>query len=109
MSTQKQQVFDVLKGQQYIVINTCIGKFGLSDLAQQVYKKKAGLANSDFLVFESIDRDDPHLVQTVRELGDRANWAESKLKIVAVPDGVKWYIDGTCGHEHVAEIHRIWS
>ena len=54
-------------------------------------------------------RADPLLVQVVEELGDKANGSHAKLKIVEIPDGVKWEIDQYDGMESVDEVHRSWS
>ena len=56
-----------------------------------------------------IDRDDPLLVEVVRELGSAANGSCASLKIVDVPKGIEWEIDEYDGNEHVAESHRAWS
>ena len=55
------------------------------------------------------DRDDSDLVAVVEELGEKS-WGDcAKLKIVEIPDDVKWHIEEYDGIEHVAEDHRIWS
>ncbi len=58
---------------------------------------------------EGYDRADSDLVAAVESLGKGANSNYSELKIVEVPDGVKWTIDcrGIC--ERVHEVHRIWQ
>lgn len=56
-----------------------------------------------------IERNDPILIQVVEELGDKANDRYSELKIVEIPDDVKWQIDEYDGAEWVAEQHRTWS
>ena len=57
-----------------------------------------------------LDRDDPVLVQVVRELGpDRASGRHASLKIVEIPADVEWEIDEYDGQEWVAEKHRTWS
>lgn len=55
-----------------------------------------------------LTRDDPTLVQVVRELGSAANGRFAKLKIVEIPAGVDWQIDEYDGAEWVAEKHRTW-
>lgn len=54
-------------------------------------------------------RDDPHLVQVVEELGAKASGECAKLKIVKIPDDVKWEISEYDGMESVEEVHRSWS
>lgn len=56
-----------------------------------------------------IERDDPLLIQVVRELGEKASGRHSKLKIVQIPDDVNYEIDEYDGIEHVSEVHRTWS
>jgi hypothetical protein len=61
-------------------------------------------------VFQERDiaRDDPFLVQTVLELGERANGRHSELRVVEVPGDVDWVIEEYDGKEWVAESHRTW-
>jgi hypothetical protein len=91
---------------QKIVINACHGGFGLSELASNHYRALAGIPLSEYRW--EIARDDPHLVQTVQELGEAANGKYAELKVVEVPDGVEWLIAEYDGWEHVAEAHRTW-
>jgi len=52
-------------------------------------------------------RTHPDLIEVVEKLGTAAG--ERTLKIVEVPDDVKWYIDqGEDGREWVAEEHKTW-
>lgn len=55
------------------------------------------------------NRADPLLIQVVEELGKEANGRCADLKIVEIPDGIKWHIEEYDGSEHVAEDHEIWS
>ena len=112
-----------------IVINKKHGDFRLSEEAVLLYGDKKGLniiAKEDekiktithyFLNEEKeengfgeweIERNDPILVEVVEQLGDLANGHYSKLKIVEVPDDVKWYIYDYYGVEEVHEKHRKW-
>lgn len=109
-----------------IVINSDFGGFGLSDEAMELYLTRKGLPfvkedwkfgrfifmkpdNKKECYFESeIERNDPVLVQLVEELGDEANGLYSSLKIVEIPDDVKWYVHDYDGIESVHEEHRIW-
>lgn len=56
-----------------------------------------------------LDRDDPVLVQVVRELGAEASGRFAKLKIVEIPADVEWQIEEYDGLEWVAEKHRTWD
>jgi len=104
----KEKFIQELRGIQRIVINTCYGGFGLSERAELRYKQLAVITDGDWSYYD-IDRDDPYLVQVVRELGMNANGSHSNLKIVEVPAGVEWHITEYDGNEWVAENHRTWS
>jgi hypothetical protein len=58
-----------------------------------------------------IERDDPALIATVKELGEEANGNNARLKIVEIPDevGDNWHIDNYDGMETIHENHRSWS
>ena len=72
-------------------------------IAVDCYKKLAGSCLND------IKRDDVYFVKTVEDLGDAANGAYSKLKIVEIPDNVDFIIEEYDGIEWVSEKHRTWS
>lgn len=55
-----------------------------------------------------ISRDDEALVQVVEEMGESANGDHASLKVVEIPDDVKWQIEEYDGTEHIAEVHRTW-
>ena len=55
-----------------------------------------------------ITRDDPVLVQVVEEMGRDANGRCAELRVVEIPDDVKWEIEEYDGKEWVAEVHRTW-
>lgn len=95
-----------LKGTQYIVINTCYGGYGLSELALERYRHYTGSATDSY---HDIPRDDPMLVKVVYELGSDAYGGYAKLKVVEVPGNVEWQIEEHDGNEWVAEVHRTWS
>ncbi len=101
-----------------LVINSCYGGFGLSREAIDMYCSKTGMnpgewsegyqGYSDFSVYD-LDRDDPILIEVVKELKTKANGFFSHLKIVDIPEDVKYYIHDYDGLEEVHEEHRIWS
>ncbi len=92
-----------------IVINRKYGGFGLSDLACQLYSDHID-TTLDWVPWNvwSIRRDDPVLVQIVRDLGAKANGAYSDLHLVDIPADVEWQIDEYDGWEWIAEKHRTW-
>ena len=61
------------------------------------------------LYANEIKRDDSALVQTVEELGEKADDDYAELKIVEIPDDVEWELNEYDGIEHIAEVHRRWS
>ena len=90
-----------------IVINKCYGGFGLSKEAEELYVQKKNISGP---LRGDILRNDSVLVEVVETLGDKASGKYSELKVVEIPDDVKWYIgcqsqgDG----EYIAEEHRTW-
>ena len=88
-----------------IVINQCHGGFGLSDEAKELYIKESGITPAGDW---DIARDDPTLVRIVEEMGFNSSARYSDLKVVEVPDGVRWFIQEYDGMEWVAEAHRTW-
>ena len=112
-----------------IVINKCYGGFGLSEEAVLLYAKKKGLnliiernkglklnhyylnekKDGNYFCERDIQRNDPILVQVVKELGVKANGYSAELKIVEIPDDMKWEIEEYDGKEWVSEAHRRFS
>ena len=88
-----------------VVINKCYGGFGLSDSALERYNELSGKDESCY----EIERNNPHLVQVVEEMGDLANTRYSELKVVEIPDNILWNIHDYDGYEHIEEVHRTWG
>ena len=103
-----KKLLEELRGIRRVVINECYGGFGLSDEALERYRQLTGTPDSVFL-YNNVERDDPYLVQLVREMGDAANGPCSELKIVEIPADVVWDIEEYDGVEWIAERHRTWS
>lgn len=112
-----------------IVINGDYGGFGLSHEGVLRYAELKGLnliavnreksivdydyylneiSDDNYFWVREIDRNDPALVQTVEELGEKVNDTYSSLKVVEIPDDVHWHINEYDGDEWVAEAHRTW-
>ena len=53
-------------------------------------------------------RTHPDLIEVVSILKDDANGTCAELKIVDIPDNVKFTIEEYDGSEHIAEVHRTW-
>lgn len=111
-----------------VVINADFGGFGLSDEAVRAFFKRKNwnlveqedkyghthfykdkISDDCYFSDYSLDRTDSDLVAVVEELGERGGSRYSCLKIVEIPDDVKWHIHEYDGLEHVAEDHRTWS
>lgn len=111
-----------------VVINRGYGGFGLSEKAMEMYFEQKGYKyrtyyfgsdigyevweNDKWAVFSEhteVERNDPTLVEVVEKLGStEASDLNSHLKVVEIPDDVKWHIEEYDGSEHVAEDHRTW-
>jgi hypothetical protein len=72
---------------------------------RQRYNKEWG---EQSIYSRDIERDDIFLVQTVKNLGEKANGSCASLKVVEIPDGVEWVVEEYYGTEWVAEKHRTW-
>ena len=70
-----------------IVLNKCYGSFQLSEAALHEYTKRT----SRTAHAHDIARDDPVLVQIVKELGDSANGDCSQLSIERIPSQYTQY------------------
>ena len=123
------ELFEALAGYNHVVINRCLGSFSMSfdakirylDLIRAKYTIHDRVSRHDTQRYgrtikvndaywdESyIERDDPYLVQVVREMGTKVNTDCSSLKIVSVPADVDWEVTDYDGLEFISERHRIW-
>lgn len=98
---------------QEIVINRCWGGYSLSQEAKEWLLKQDALTPSYVNLIGSYRigwrvRSDKHLVQCIKELGERADGEHASLEIVSIPDDVDWQIVDYDGWEHIAERHRTW-
>ena len=91
-----------------IVISTCYGGFELSKEALAEYNRRIYGLKAPVEYNWDIERNDPVLVEVVESMGSDANGVSADLKVVEVPDGVKWHIQDYDGAEWVAEDHRTW-
>ena len=110
-----------------VVINGDYGGFVLSNQAirrlfelkgwkcvEEITKYDYTLFYKDYKAEDSLftetnlKRNDAELVRVVEELGEAASGKFSSLKVVEIPEDVKWHISEYGGLEHVAEDHRTW-
>lgn len=89
-----------------IVINASHGGFSLSHEALTLYNTLSG---KSLIYCWDIERDDPHLVEVVESLGERADGRHADLRVVDIPEGVDWQIEEYDGKEWIAETHRTWG
>lgn len=87
-------------GQEYALAEPDIG---------EMWSDGSGPRDNGFSFCTEIERDDMRLVQVVEELGREANGEFAELRVVEIPDGVRWEISEYDGWEHVAEKHRRWE
>ena len=130
INSKHEELLKHLKGIQRIVINVDYGGFSLSTQAQKLYLDRAGIAYTlapqqdrdtqnklgPFIMIagepwcerQDINRDDPILVDIVRQLGNKSWGLYATLKIVESPAGVEWNIAEYDGKEWIEEKHRTW-
>lgn len=53
-------------------------------------------------------RTDETLIEVVEELGERASGKYGNLKVIEIPDDIKYEVDDYDGIETVHELHRSW-
>ena len=54
------------------------------------------------------NRNDLLVIKVVEELGKKASGPLAELKVVEIPDDIKWEIDDYDGIESIHEVHRSW-
>ena len=95
-----------------VVINSCYGGYGLSlkaceylglDEKEKELARKFGCSSA-----YCDDRTNAKLVECVEKLGEEANGQFANLKVVEIPDGVKYDISDYDGIETIEECHRSW-
>lgn len=55
------------------------------------------------------ERTDPLICEAIESLGQAANGSCAELKVIEIPDKIKYTIEEYDGVEWVAEVHRTWS
>ena len=85
-----------------IIINTCYGKFTLS-------KEVCQILNCD--PYDDNLRTNSKLIRMMEKKGSKyCSGKHSDLKVVEIPDDVKWQIEKYNGMEWISEVevYRIW-
>jgi hypothetical protein len=86
-----------------VVINDGYGGFYLSEEALHMFAKLKGKNPSEINIYHSnFKRHDEDLVKVVEYLGDKASGICSELKIVEIPNGIKYKINDYDGWETVS-------
>lgn len=99
-----------------VAVNSCYGGFGLSEAA---YAELGfpwdgyGYAGNELFGIEGEDynayRSHPKLISMIENIGCKeASGDMASIRIVDVPDDVRWYIHDYDGMESVEEQHRSW-
>jgi hypothetical protein len=97
-----------------VVINSCYGGFQVSDYVLEELRVKESYLNNKVLGIDDplnpfAYRASPDLIAAIKSLGDAANTAISRLKIIGIPCTVNWTIEGREGLEQIREISRVWG
>jgi hypothetical protein len=131
INPEHEELLRHLRGIQYIAIAKSSLGFHLSHQAQLQYLHRAGIkyelidqpdrdsqtklgsrimVNGEEFSYWMIERDDPALISTLRDLGKAAFYSEQAvIKIVEVPANVSWMIQRNSRGEWIAETHRTWE
>ena len=89
-----------------VVINRCYGGFSLSKAAYNYL----GLEWDGFGFAYRYDRTNPKLIECLETIGcEVASGGLADLKIVEIPDDVKWELEEYDGIEWISELPQIWS
>ena len=82
---------------------------------QEVYTKDKGITysgeSSDDRWYESFydKRDDKVLIETIEELGEKeASGKLANIRIIEIPDDIRWELDNYDGIESIHEEHQSW-
>lgn len=87
-----------------IAINTSYATFSLSEKGVQRYKEISGGLNPNYR-----DRTNSNLIRVIEELGPYSYGYCCILKVIHIPDDIRYTIMEYDGCESVHEEHRTWS
>jgi hypothetical protein len=98
-----------------LVINTCYGGFSISRKAAEFMAARGNVKAIKELAQDTdrwygfgYERDDADLIAAVESLGEESFGSCAQLKVVVIPDDIKYEIDEYDGIESVHEKHRSW-
>jgi hypothetical protein len=106
--------FYQLKGRECFFFDYHLNPLNLEDnpelqfIAYDIPNPTEETSNEHGLDSRPENRTDPHLIQTIEELGILANGAYANISIIEIPDDVKWVLNEDDGMETVHEEHRSW-
>ena len=83
-----------------VVINTCFGGFSLSEEATDMLIK---LTKNEEIRYYELERHCPILIEVIETLGEQADGMFAELKVVEIPDNVKYSIHEYDGSENIQE------
>ena len=111
-----------------VAINSCYGGFNLSPAAfitlaahkgitvVQTNRSTRHFPSYATLLGEPIyeshlysSRTDPDLIAVIEQLGTKASGSCANLRVIDIPDDVKWELEDYDGYESIHEVHRSWS
>jgi hypothetical protein len=77
-------------------------------LSPEEREEQGRVSNRHYLTSRPENRSDPLLVQVVEELGEKA-WGEcAELKVIEIPDDVKYEVYDYDGKESIHQVHTSW-
>lgn len=89
-----------------ILINRCFGGFGFSDFVLEEFNKRTGDSCEGN---EESYRTHKVIIDIFEEFGsEKCSWEFAALKLIEIPDNIKYDIIEYDGIEHIAERHRKW-
>lgn len=94
-----------------VVLNKCYGGFSLSEAAF----KELGLKWDGYGYLYDTEysgdrgRANQKLVAVVEKLGQKSWGSVAKLRVVEIPDDIKWEIIEYDGMERIEEVHQSWG
>ena len=64
--------------------------------------------SGNIIISDSFERTDKDLIDSIKNLGDKANGSCASLSIIEIPDNIEYNITDYDGVETIEEAHRSW-